>query len=52
MEFVSHSDQEGGGQLENIWTATGDGDFARVQQLISAEGQSANAADESGYTPM
>jgi len=36
---------------KNIWVAAGDGDLERVQELVH-EGQSPNAHDENGYTPM
>ena len=36
---------------ENIWTASSDGDAARVQRLV-ADGVSVNAKDDAGYTPM
>jgi hypothetical protein len=52
MEFVGgQSEEHSSNEPENIWTATADGDHARVQQLI-ASGVSPNAADETGYTPM
>ncbi|KAJ2020709.1 hypothetical protein GGI13_005081 [Coemansia sp. RSA 455] len=39
-------------QDENIWTATGDGDMARVEQLVEADRTLVNAKDENGYTPL
>ncbi|KAJ2065687.1 hypothetical protein GGI17_000231 [Coemansia sp. S146] len=39
-------------QDENIWTATGDGDMARVEQLVEADKTLVNAKDQSGYTPL
>ncbi|KAJ2035865.1 hypothetical protein GGI03_003659 [Coemansia sp. RSA 2337] len=39
-------------QDENIWTATGDGDMARVEQLVQADKTLVNAKDENGYTPL
>ncbi|KAJ2746779.1 hypothetical protein GGI20_001109 [Coemansia sp. BCRC 34301] len=37
---------------DNIWTATGDGDFARVEQLVKADKTLVNAKDQNGYTPL
>jgi len=39
-------------ELENIWTASSDGDIQRVQQILLAGESTVNARDESGYTPM
>ncbi|KAJ2832617.1 hypothetical protein GGI24_001166 [Coemansia furcata] len=39
-------------QDDNIWTATGDGDMARVEQLVAADKTLVNAKDENGYTPL
>ena len=38
--------------LENIWTASSDGDIQRVQQILFAGESTVNSRDESGYTPM
>ncbi|KAI7823900.1 ankyrin repeat-containing domain protein [Kickxella alabastrina] len=38
--------------MANIWTATSDGDFARVRELVEADKALVNAKDENGYTPM
>ena len=35
----------------NIWISAGDGDLARVQEFI-AGGQSVDAQDENGYSPL
>ncbi|KAG8688550.1 hypothetical protein FRC09_012856 [Ceratobasidium sp. 395] len=38
---------------KNIWIAAGDGDLARVKELIEEQGMSPNAPDDViGYTPM
>ncbi|KAG5189132.1 ankyrin repeat-containing domain protein [Tribonema minus] len=37
--------------MSNIWIAAGDGNLERVQHLVE-QGQSVNAADDMGYTPM
>ncbi|KAJ2322076.1 hypothetical protein GGI00_005970 [Coemansia sp. RSA 2681] len=37
---------------DNIWTATGDGDLARVEQLVEADKTLVNAKDQNGYTPL
>lgn len=37
---------------ENIWTAAGDGDIARVEELMHIEGFTPTSADENGYTPV
>ncbi|CAM9600222.1 unnamed protein product [Heterosigma akashiwo] len=39
------------GEPKNIWVAAGDGDLARVQELIG-QGQSVDQHDENGYTPL
>ncbi|KAJ2030464.1 hypothetical protein GGH91_002518 [Coemansia sp. RSA 2671] len=39
-------------QGDNIWTATGDGDMARVMRLVEADKALVNAKDENGYTPL
>ncbi|KAJ2877479.1 hypothetical protein IWW38_006564, partial [Coemansia aciculifera] len=36
----------------NIWTATGDGDLARVEQLVESDKSLVNAKDQNGYTPL
>lgn len=38
-------------ESENIWTASSDGDIARVVELIDG-GVNVNAQDEFGYAPM
>jgi len=52
-EFASMggADEQAGADEENIWIAASDGDLARVQQLLAA-GESVNAQDESGYSPI
>ncbi|KAG8743386.1 hypothetical protein FRC12_015061 [Ceratobasidium sp. 428] len=38
---------------KNIWIAAGDGDLARVKELVEEQGMSPNAPDDViGYTPM
>ncbi|KAG8686521.1 hypothetical protein FRC09_014073 [Ceratobasidium sp. 395] len=38
---------------KNIWIAAGDGDLARVKELVEEKGMSPNAPDDViGYTPM
>eukprot|EP00933_Yihiella_yeosuensis_P029908 TRINITY_DN23557_c0_g1_i1.p1 TRINITY_DN23557_c0_g1~~TRINITY_DN23557_c0_g1_i1.p1 ORF type:complete len:170 (-),score=36.88 TRINITY_DN23557_c0_g1_i1:461-970(-) len=36
----------------NIWTAAGDGNIERVEELMRTEGLSPTSADENGYTPI
>mmetsp|Transcript_58811 Transcript_58811/g.137659 ORF Transcript_58811/g.137659 Transcript_58811/m.137659 type:complete len:212 (+) Transcript_58811:54-689(+) len=40
------------GPGENLWTAAGDGDIARVEELITLSGFSPSSQDENGYTPV
>jgi len=40
------------GPGENIWTAAGDGDVARVEELLELEGFKPTSPDENGYTPV
>jgi hypothetical protein len=35
----------------NIWISSGDGDLTRVQEYVG-RGQSVDAQDENGYTPL
>ena len=44
--------EEGGAELENIWTASSDGDIGRVIQLLQEDPSQVNAQDESGYSPL
>ncbi|KAJ4495022.1 ankyrin [Lentinula edodes] len=37
---------------QNLWVAAGDGDLARVQELIEHHSMSPNAPDPNTYTPM
>ncbi|KXN91738.1 Ankyrin repeat-containing protein P1E11.10 [Leucoagaricus sp. SymC.cos] len=37
---------------KNIWVAAGDGDLARVTELVESRGLSANIPDQYTYTPM
>lgn len=37
---------------ENIWSASSDGDIARVEELMAVEGLTPTSADENGYTPV
>jgi hypothetical protein len=37
---------------KNIWVAAGDGDFARVRELVEHESISPNVPDSFTYTPM
>ncbi|KAF6749483.1 ankyrin [Ephemerocybe angulata] len=37
---------------KNIWVAAGDGDLARVTELVEQHGLSPNGPDENSYTPM
>lgn len=40
------------GPGENLWTAAGDGDIARVDELMALEGFTPSSQDENGYTPV
>lgn len=47
MEFLEHS-----GELDNIWTASSNGDLARVKQLIESGEVDINDRDEYGYSAL
>lgn len=37
---------------DNIWCAASDGNLIRVQEIINTNISTANAQDETGYSPM
>ncbi|CAE8698663.1 unnamed protein product, partial [Polarella glacialis] len=39
-------------RMANIWTAAGDGDIQRVEELISSGPMTPTTADDNGYTPI
>ncbi|KAF5359279.1 hypothetical protein D9756_003376 [Leucocoprinus leucothites] len=39
-------------RAKNIWVAAGDGDLARVTELVETHGLNANTPDDYTYTPM